>query len=74
MLEGITSTVLFVAGPEILILVGILVLLFGASKIPKLARNMGKGITEFQKAREEDPEVEAAAETEDEVEAEAKAK
>lgn len=34
---------------EILIIVGILVILFGAKKIPELARGMGLGIKEFKK-------------------------
>ena len=33
---------------EILMIVGVLVLLFGAQKIPKLARSMGQGVTEFK--------------------------
>ncbi len=41
-------------GPvEILILVGILVFLFGAKKIPELARGMGIGIKEFKKGLRE---------------------
>ena len=36
-------------GPlEIMIIVGILVFLFGAKKIPELARGMGLGIKEFK--------------------------
>ncbi len=41
-------------GPmEILIIVFILVFLFGAKKIPELARGMGKGINEFKKGLNE---------------------
>ena len=41
-------------GPlEIIIIVGILVFLFGAKKIPELARGMGLGIKEFKKGLEE---------------------
>ena len=40
---------------EVAIIAGILILLFGASKIPALARNVGEGIGEFKKAREESP-------------------
>lgn len=43
-------------GPEILIIIGILVLLFGANKIPKLANNVGKSISEFKKGRDESTE------------------
>lgn len=35
---------------EILIIVGIIMLLFGAKKIPELAQGLGKGIKEFKKA------------------------
>ena len=40
-------------GPELLIIVAIAVLLFGASKIPKLAHSMGAATGEFKKGREE---------------------
>ncbi len=40
-------------GPELLIILLLAVLLFGASKIPKLARASGEAIGEFQKGREE---------------------
>lgn len=35
---------------EIIILLVILVLFFGAKKIPELARGIGEGMTEFKKA------------------------
>lgn len=38
---------------EILIIVGIIMLLFGAKKIPELAQGLGKGIKEFKKAVKE---------------------
>ncbi|PSQ40385.1 hypothetical protein BRD10_02235 [Halobacteriales archaeon SW_12_71_31] len=40
-------------GPEMLIVLLLAVLLFGASKIPKLARASGEAIGEFRKGREE---------------------
>jgi sec-independent protein translocase protein TatA len=40
-------------GPEVLIILLIAVLLFGANKIPKLARSTGEAMGEFQKGREE---------------------
>ena len=40
--------------PELLIVLAIVVLLFGAKKIPDLAKGMGKGIKDFKKAIEED--------------------
>jgi sec-independent protein translocase protein TatA len=40
-------------GPEMLVILLIAILLFGANKIPKLARSSGEAIGEFQKGREE---------------------
>lgn len=40
-------------GPELLIVLGILILLFGAQKIPQLARATGESIGEFQKGKAE---------------------
>ena len=36
--------------PEILIIVLVLLIFFGAKKIPELAQGLGKGIREFKKA------------------------
>ncbi len=38
---------------ELLIILGITVLIFGAGKIPEVARSLGKGIKEFKKAGKE---------------------
>ena len=43
--------------PELLIVLAIVVLLFGAKKIPDLAKGLGKGIKDFKKAVKEDEEV-----------------
>ncbi len=44
-------------GPtELLIILGILVLLFGASRLPKLGRSMGQSIRGFKKGLNEDGE------------------
>jgi len=43
--------------PELLIILFVIVLLFGAKKLPDLASGLGKGIKEFKKAtqgRDED--------------------
>ncbi len=40
-------------GPELLIILLIAVLLFGANKVPKLAQSSGKAIGEFKKGRQE---------------------
>mgnify|MGYP006290116723 CR=1 FL=1 len=47
-------TVLFgPVGPEMIVILLVLVLLFGANKIPKLARSSGQAIGEFKKGRED---------------------
>jgi len=44
-------------GPtELLIILGILVLLFGASRLPKLGKSMGQSIRGFKKGLNEDTE------------------
>ena len=45
---------------ELLIVLGILVLLFGATRLPKLARSMGQSVRGFKKGMEEDVEDESA--------------
>lgn len=40
--------------PELLIILAIVVLLFGAKKIPDLAKGVGKGIKDFKQAMKED--------------------
>jgi sec-independent protein translocase protein TatA len=40
-------------GPELLIVLLIVVLLFGANKLPKLARSSGQAMGEFKRGREE---------------------
>lgn len=44
---------------ELLIILAIVVLLFGAKKIPELFRGMGEGMKEFKKASKEDKEEES---------------
>ncbi len=41
---------------EILIIIGVVVLLFGASAIPKIARSLGRAKKEFKKGLTEEPE------------------
>ncbi len=42
--------------PEIVLLVLLAILLFGAKKLPELARGLGQGIKEFKKSAKEEPE------------------
>ena len=44
---------------EILIILLVIILLFGAKRIPDLARSLGKSISEFKKGRKEGNEIEA---------------
>ncbi|MBE0495999.1 MAG: twin-arginine translocase TatA/TatE family subunit [Campylobacterales bacterium] len=47
--------------PELLIILAIVVLLFGAKKIPDLAKGIGKGIKSFKsEMKEDEPEVKKA--------------
>ncbi|MBN2350832.1 MAG: twin-arginine translocase TatA/TatE family subunit [Bacteroidales bacterium] len=47
------SSILFISGPEIVVLLLVALLLFGSKKIPELARGLGKGMREFKKATED---------------------
>ena len=40
-------------GPEVMVIFVVVLLLFGAKKIPELARGLGKSMGEFKKARTE---------------------
>jgi sec-independent protein translocase protein TatA len=39
-----------IGGPELFLILLIIVILFGAKKLPELARGLGEGIREFRKA------------------------
>lgn len=41
---------LFISGPEIMVIMLIVVMLFGADKIPEIARGLGKGIRQVKDA------------------------
>jgi sec-independent protein translocase protein TatA len=55
-----TSPVFFavfgIGGTELLIILAIVLLLFGGTKLPSLARGLGQSIKEFKKASKDDPE------------------
>ena len=40
-------------GTEMILILAVVLILFGAKKIPELARGMGQGIKEFKKATKE---------------------
>ena len=39
-----------IGGPELMLIMFIILLLFGANKLPELARGLGKSVKEFKKA------------------------
>ncbi len=47
-----------IGGQELIIIFLIILLLFGAKKLPELAQGLGKGIREFKKAAREVEDVE----------------
>src|SRR5690349_4771861 len=40
------------AGPDLIVILLIILVLFGAKKLPELARGMGQAVKEFQKAKD----------------------
>ena len=46
--------------PELVIILAIVIVLFGASKIPQLMRGVGRGITEFKQGVNEGKEIESS--------------
>lgn len=47
------GTFLFIGGPEVFIIILIVVMFFGADKIPDIARALGKGIRQVKDATNE---------------------
>ncbi len=47
------ASLLNLGGPDLIIIMGIVLLLFGAKKLPELARGMGQAVREFSKAKDE---------------------
>jgi sec-independent protein translocase protein TatA len=43
----------WLGGPQVILILAIVIILFGAKKIPELARGVGLGIKEFKKASKE---------------------
>jgi sec-independent protein translocase protein TatA len=48
-------------GTELVLILAIVLLLFGGSKLPALARGMGQAVKEFKKAQREDDDEKPAA-------------
>lgn len=49
----ITTTMGPIGMPEMIVIFVVILLLFGAKKLPELARGLGKSMGEFKKAKEE---------------------
>jgi len=47
------SNLLFISGAEIFIIFVVVLVLFGAKKIPEIAKGLGKGMREFRKATDD---------------------
>ncbi|MEA1896999.1 MAG: twin-arginine translocase TatA/TatE family subunit [Bacteroidota bacterium] len=47
------NSLLFISGGEIFIVLIAVLLLFGANKIPEIAKGLGKGMKEFKKATDD---------------------
>ena len=47
-----------IGGPQIILIVAVVLLLFGGRKIPELMKGLGSGIKEFKKASKDEAEEE----------------
>jgi sec-independent protein translocase protein TatA len=47
------ASILNLVGPDMMVIFLIVLLLFGAKKLPELARGMGRAVKEFSAARDE---------------------
>ena len=45
-----------IGGPQIILIIAVVLLLFGGRKIPELMKGLGSGIKEFKKATKEEGE------------------
>ena len=61
--HAMTASILNFAGPDLLIVIVIIVLLFGAKRIPKLARGIRLSILEFRRYSKPSSEAEHRPET-----------
>jgi sec-independent protein translocase protein TatA len=50
---NIVASLFNLAGPDLIVILLIVLLLFGSKKLPELARGMGQAVKEFNKAKEE---------------------
>ena len=47
------ANILNLMGPDMMVILLVVLLLFGAKKLPELARGMGRAVKEFSAARDE---------------------
>lgn len=50
---NILASFMNLGGPDLLVILLIILVLFGAKKLPELAKGLGQAIKEFQKAKDE---------------------
>ena len=50
---SILASFMNLGGPDLLVILLIILVLFGAKKLPELAKGLGQAIKEFQKAKDE---------------------
>ena len=50
---SILASFMNLGGPDLLVILVIILVLFGAKKLPELAKGLGQAIREFQKAKDE---------------------
>src|ERR1700739_4440321 len=50
---NLLASLMNLVGPDLLVILLIILVLFGAKKLPELARGLGLAIKEFQKAKDE---------------------
>jgi sec-independent protein translocase protein TatA len=50
---SLIASIMNLAGPDLIVILLIVLVLFGAKKLPELARGMGQAVKEFQKAKDE---------------------
>ncbi len=52
-IKQVTMNILFISGQEIILVLALALIFFGAKAIPDIAKVMGKGMSEFRKATNE---------------------
>ena len=53
LMTPVIASILNLMGPDMMVILLIVLLLFGAKKLPELARGMGRAVKEFGAARDE---------------------